>query len=91
MRAVCASVVAADPISYPDAALEKPRSEYGTWIQTEDVWGGALELSILSKCGGDVVDGGASFDDVVLHCADIRTGVAQRYGEGRGPGLLFVV
>ena len=84
MRAVCASVVAADPISYPDAALEKPRHEYGSWIQTEDVWGGALELSLLSKCGGDVVDGGASFDDVVLHCVDIRTGVAQRYGEGRG-------
>ncbi len=84
MRAVCASVVAADPVSYPDAALEKPRSEYGTWIQTNDVWGGALELSILAKCGGDVVEGGASFDDVVLHCVDVRTGVAQRYGEGRG-------
>ena len=84
MRAVCASVVAADPVSYPDAALEKPRHEYGTWIQTNDVWGGALELSVLSKCGGDVVDDGASFDDVVLHCVDIRTGVAQRYGEGRG-------
>ena len=84
MRAVCASVVAADPVNYPDAALEKPRHEYGTWIQTNDVWGGALELSILSKGGGDVVEGGASFDDVVLHCVDIRTGVAQRYGEGRG-------
>ena len=84
MRAVCASVVAADPVSYPDAALEKPRREYGTWIQKQDVWGGALELSILSTCGGDVVDDGASFDDVVLHCVDIRTGVAQRYGEGRG-------
>ena len=84
MRAVCASVVAADPVTYPDAALEKPRHEYGTWIQTNDVWGGALELSVLSKCGGDVVDDGASFDDVVLHCVDVRTGVAQRYGEGRG-------
>ena len=84
MRAVCASVVAADPVNYPDAALEKPRHEYGTWILTEDVWGGALELSILSKCGGDLVEGGASFDDVVLHCVDVRTGVAQRYGEGRG-------
>ena len=84
MRAVCASVVAADPVNYPDAALEKPRHEYGTWIQTNDVWGGALELSILSKGGGDVVDDGASFDDVVLHCVDVRTGVAQRYGEGRG-------
>ena len=84
MRAVCASVVAADPVNYPDAALEKPRHEYGTWIQTNDVWGGALALPILSKGGGDVVDDGASFDDVVLHCVDVRTGVAQRYGEGRG-------
>ena len=84
MRAVCASVVAADPVNYPDAALEKPRHEYGTWIQTNDVWGGALELSVLSKGGGDLVENGASFDDVVLHCVDIRTGVAQRYGEGRG-------
>ena len=84
MRAVCASVVAADPVNYPDAALEKPRREYGTWIRTQDVWGGALELSILAKGGGDVVENGASFDDVVLHCVDIRTGVAQRYGEGRG-------
>ena len=83
MRAVCASVVAADPISYPGRGVGEGDMDRDKWIQTEDVRGGALELSILSKCGGDVVEGGASFDDVVLHCVDIRTGVAQRYGEGR--------
>jgi len=85
MRQCCASVVAADPMSYPDAALEKPRAQYGAWILQPDVWGGALELSILAARGGDAVgNAAASFEDVVLHCVDIRTGVAQRYGEGKG-------
>ena len=75
MRAVCAATVAADPTNYPDAALEKPRAEYGAWIARPDVWGGAIELSILAQRGGDEAgQGAASFEDVVLHCVDVRSG-----------------
>jgi hypothetical protein len=83
MRRVCAAVVAGDELSYPDAALEKPRSEYGAWIAKQDTWGGALELSILAAHGGGRCGTACSFDDVALVCVDVRTGVDQRYA---GPG-----
>ncbi|KAK7249657.1 hypothetical protein SO694_00004249 [Aureococcus anophagefferens] len=80
---VCAAVVAGDDLSYPDAALEKPRSEYGAWIAKKDTWGGALELSILAARKRPLRTRACSFDDVALVCVDVRTGVDQRYA---GPG-----
>lgn len=52
MRNIIANTVAADPEEYSEAILGKPNSEYCKWILKPDSWGGAIELSILSKFYG---------------------------------------
>ena len=52
LRQIIADTVAADPFTYNEAFLGKPNREYCTWILNEEHWGGAIELSILSKYYG---------------------------------------
>ncbi|XP_054167477.1 ubiquitin thioesterase OTU1-like [Oppia nitens] len=52
LRQIIADTVAADPMTYNEAFLGKQNREYCTWILNEDHWGGAIELSILSKYYG---------------------------------------
>lgn len=52
MREIIANSVAADPEEYSEAFLGRPNSEYCKWILKSDSWGGAIELSILSKFYG---------------------------------------
>lgn len=49
-RALIARTVADDPETFTEAFLERPNAEYCAWILDEQKWGGAIELSILSKC-----------------------------------------
>ncbi|XP_074645555.1 ubiquitin thioesterase OTU1-like [Tubulanus polymorphus] len=59
MRELIAGVVLSDPEMYNEAILEKSNSEYCNWIMSDETWGGAIEVSILSKCYGveiDVID-----------------------------------
>lgn len=49
LRAIVANAIQADPMEYSDAILGKPRAEYIRWIQTDNAWGGAIELEILAK------------------------------------------
>lgn len=48
-RQVVANEVIANPQVYNEAFLGKPPQEYAKWIQDPSKWGGAIELSILSK------------------------------------------
>lgn len=50
MRSLIAEIVASDPTSYSEAVLGKSNDEYCAWIRRDDTWGGAIEVSILSKC-----------------------------------------
>ncbi|XP_033333144.2 yod1 deubiquitinase [Megalopta genalis] len=52
MREIIANAVAADPEEYSEAFLGRPNLEYCKWILKPDSWGGAIELSILSKFYG---------------------------------------
>ncbi|XP_043250943.1 yod1 deubiquitinase [Colletes latitarsis] len=52
MREIIASAVAADPEEYSEGLLGRPNPEYCKWIMKSDSWGGAIELSILSKFYG---------------------------------------
>lgn len=52
MREIIANAVAADPEEYSEAFLGRPNAEYCKWILKSDSWGGAIELSILSKFYG---------------------------------------
>ncbi|XP_053310384.1 ubiquitin thioesterase OTU1 [Spea bombifrons] len=49
MRNLIADIVSSDPINYCEAVLGKSNEEYCAWIRKEDTWGGAIEVSILSK------------------------------------------
>lgn len=49
LRQMIASAVASDPETYNDAILGKSNAEYCQWILSERTWGGAIEVSILSK------------------------------------------
>lgn len=49
LRQVIADCVAADKETYTEAFLGRPNREYCTWILNEDHWGGAIELSVLSR------------------------------------------
>lgn len=52
MRQIIANAVAADQSEYTEALLDKPNDVYCEWILKSDSWGGAIELSILSKFYG---------------------------------------
>ncbi|CAB1436651.1 unnamed protein product [Pleuronectes platessa] len=49
MRSLIAQIVSSDPAAYCEAVLGKTNEEYCTWISRDDTWGGAIEVSILSK------------------------------------------
>ena len=49
-RRVIAAAVEGDPDTYSEAFLGRPNADYCRWILGKDKWGGAIELSILSRC-----------------------------------------
>ncbi|KAK0534021.1 ubiquitin-specific protease otu1 [Tilletia horrida] len=58
---------------YSDVILGHPRDEYIHKILSPQVWGGAIEISILSK-----------IFECQVNAIDVRTGVVHRFGEGDG-------
>lgn len=77
LRAEVSAVVAAAPQLYSEAFLGRPNSEYCAWIMSDNAWGGAIELSILS-----------SRFAVELAAFDLKTMRLDRYGEGKGYGKV---
>jgi ubiquitin thioesterase OTU1 len=73
LRAVVASAVLADPVTYSAAVLECPPAEYATKICHPKTWGGAVDLSIL-----------ADWARVELAAGDIATRRVDVYGSGKG-------
>ncbi|KAG8450951.1 hypothetical protein GDO86_003293 [Hymenochirus boettgeri] len=73
MRNLIAEIVASDPTSYCEAVLGKSNEEYCTWIRREDTWGGAIEVSILSK-----------FYQCEICVVDTQTVRIDRFGEDAG-------
>lgn len=72
MRRIIAQEVAADPLQYNGAVLGKSNSEYCTWIQKPDSWGGAIEVAILSNYYGVEID-----------VVDIQNAIINRFGEDK--------
>ncbi|KAM9149105.1 ubiquitin thioesterase OTU1 [Pangshura tecta] len=73
MRSLIAQIVASDPESYCEAVLGKTNEEYCEWIRKEDTWGGAIEVSILSK-----------FYQCEICVVDTQTVRIDRFGEDAG-------
>ncbi|KAK9785178.1 hypothetical protein WJX73_004057 [Symbiochloris irregularis] len=81
LRQVVAQEVANNPQEYNEAFLGKSPQEYAKWIQDPSKWGGAIELSILSK-----------YYEREIAAYDIKTLRCDVYGEGssyRERGMLI--
>lgn len=73
LRIIVANAVLADPFEYNEAVLGKDPSEYAAWITDSRRWGGAIELSILSK-----------YLKKEIAAFDIQTERVDIYGQGEG-------
>ena len=49
LRSIIAQNIQANIDTYSAAVLDQQPDDYCRWIQTEDAWGGAIELDILSR------------------------------------------
>lgn len=49
LRSLVASAIQNEPDVYTQVVLEQKPDDYCRWIQTEEAWGGAIEMTILSK------------------------------------------
>ncbi|XP_057702694.1 ubiquitin thioesterase OTU1 isoform X2 [Corythoichthys intestinalis] len=73
MRGLIAQIVSSDPAEYSEAVLGKSNEDYCAWIRRDDTWGGAIELSILSK-----------FYQCEICVVDTQTVRMDRFGEDAG-------
>ncbi|XP_041504322.1 ubiquitin thioesterase OTU1 [Microtus oregoni] len=73
MRRLIAQIVASNPDLYSEAILGKTNEEYCEWIKRDDTWGGAIEISILSK-----------FYQCEICVVDTQTVRIDRFGEDAG-------
>lgn len=76
MRQIIGSEVNNDKVTYNEGILGRPNDEYCAWIMQDDSWGGAIEVSILSKYYG------VEFDVV-----DITNAMIARFGEDQNYGM----
>jgi ubiquitin thioesterase OTU1 len=79
LRSIVAQTIQEQPHVYSDVVLDKKADDYCRWIQTEDAWGGAIELNILSKHFG-----------VEICSIDVQTLRVDHFNEGQG-ARCFVV
>eukprot|EP01137_Pigoraptor_chileana_P003124 Opistho-2@42876 len=70
LRQMIAETVSADPLTYNEAFLAMPNTAYRNWILDGKHWGGAIEISILSK-----------HFQTEIAAVDIQTLRIDRYGE----------
>ncbi|KAI5698712.1 hypothetical protein M8J75_010983 [Diaphorina citri] len=81
MRQIIAEAISSDKEQYCDAILGKPNSEYVTWIQKAESWGGAIELSIL-----------ANFYGMEIAVIDTMNQIINRFGEDMGfPHRVYLI
>ncbi|XP_012283537.1 ubiquitin thioesterase OTU1 [Orussus abietinus] len=70
MREIIANAVVMDQEEYSEAILGRPNTEYCEWIRKSDSWGGAIELSILSR-----------FYGLEIAVVDCMNAIINRFGE----------
>lgn len=79
LRSIIAQHIQSHPEKYSAVVLEKQRDDYCRWIQTEDAWGGAIELDILSR-----------HFDLELCSVDVQTLRIDRFNQGRPTRCILV-
>lgn len=79
LRSIVAQNIQAQPEKYPAVVLDKQPDDYCRWIQTEDAWGGAIELDIFSR-----------HFEVEICSIDVQTLRIDRFNEGRPTRCILV-
>lgn len=79
LRSLIAQQIQAQPDIYSQAVLDQKPDDYCRWIQTEDAWGGGIELSILSK-----------HFELEICSIDVQTLRVDRFNEGRPTRCILV-
>ncbi|KAJ9203046.1 hypothetical protein DTO164E3_1512 [Paecilomyces variotii] len=79
LRSIVAQAIQEQPDIYSEVVLEKKPDAYCRWIQTENAWGGAIELSILSK-----------HFDIEICSIDVQTLRVDRFNEGQPTRCVLV-
>ncbi|GAD99867.1 OTU-like cysteine protease, putative [Paecilomyces variotii No. 5] len=79
LRSIVAQTIQEQRDIYSEVVLEKKPDDYCRWIQTEDAWGGAIELSILSK-----------HFDIEICSIDVQTLRVDRFNEGQPTRCVLV-
>lgn len=79
LRSIIAQNIQANQETYSAAVLDQQPDDYCRWIQTEDAWGGAIELDILSK-----------HFDLEISSIDVQTLRTDRFNEGRPERCILV-
>lgn len=79
LRSIVAQNIQAQPAKYPAVVLDKQPDDYCRWIQTEDAWGGAIELDIFSR-----------HFDIEICSIDVQTLRVDRFNEGRPTRCILV-
>lgn len=79
LRSIIAQNIQANKDTYSAVVLDQQPDDYCRWIQTEDAWGGAIELDILSK-----------HFDVEISSIDVQTLRTDRFNEGRPERCILV-
>jgi hypothetical protein len=97
LRSLVASAIQAEPEVYTKVVLEQNPDDYCRWIQTQDAWGGAIEMGILSKhfdieiCSIDVqVILSAVYFSRILLIAFSLYGLTSSMKEGRLAAYLSI-
>ncbi|KAL9039649.1 MAG: hypothetical protein Q9214_004790 [Letrouitia sp. 1 TL-2023] len=70
LRSIIATYIQEHQDKYSEVVLEKPPDDYCRWIRTENSWGGAIELDILSR-----------HFEVEICSIDVQTLRVDRYNE----------
>lgn len=80
MRELIAGVVISEPVTYNDAFLGKSNQDYCKWIMNKESWGGAIEISILSK-----------YYSIEIDVVDTQSGRIDRFGEDQSYSKRILV
>ena len=79
LRSIIAQYIQENPKIYSSAVLDQAPDDYCRWIQTEDAWGGAIELDILSR-----------HFDIEIRSIDVQTLRTDAYNEGKPTRCILV-
>ncbi|MCJ1446064.1 MAG: ubiquitin-specific protease otu1 [Stictis urceolatum] len=79
LRSVIAQTIQANPDKYSAVVLERNPDDYCKWIQSEDAWGGFIELDILSR-----------HFDIEISSIDVQTLRVDKFNEGKPKRCILV-